>query len=75
MRVEPSGKTILQGSILSTVIQLPESPKGTTHVKGSARYSENILATILLTIRDWGECFIELHELCSGVHCFPDQEV
>jgi hypothetical protein len=34
MRVEPSGKTILQGSI----------------VKGSAQYSENILATILITI-------------------------
>lgn len=52
MRVEPSGKTILQGSILTTDPQLPESnyrPK-TTHVKGSAQYSENILATILITI-------------------------
>jgi hypothetical protein len=53
MRVEPSGKTILQGSILQTDPQLPNqttSPKQKTHVKGSAQYSENILATILITI-------------------------
>jgi hypothetical protein len=52
IRVEPSGKTILQGSILTTDVQLSESiPKpNMTHVNGSAQYSENILATILTTI-------------------------
>ena len=52
IRVEPSGKTILQGSILATDPQLSKSNSkpNMTHVNGSAQYSENILATIVITI-------------------------
>ena len=45
MRVEPSGKTILQGSILSKIASTPQNHKcktGVTYVKGSAQYTGGI---------------------------------